>query len=227
MAKSTPFYQRLTRARSGIGTYSSLWLGPDHLLLVTSSGYSESYQRFYFRDIQCLVAADSIRFAVLNAVFGCLLLFSGIPTIIYLARNGSFSPWAIVLMVPVLFLLFWNLFLGRTCNVTLMSGVQSVRLPPLSRFRRTRKVFARLVPLIEAAQAALTPPTLPPQPTPAASAAPARAAMPAVPVAEPVGAASLSDSDQSARSSPSEPQGLPAPAAPAAPPLPPAAPAAQ
>jgi hypothetical protein len=164
MAKPARFYQRLTRARSGIGTYTSLWLGPDHLLLVTSSGYSESYQRFYFRDIQCLVAADSVRFAVLNAVFGCLLLFSGIPAIIYLARDGSLSPWALVLMVPVLLLLLWNLFLGRTCNVTLLSGVQSVRLPPLSRFRRTRKAFARLVPLIEAAQATLTPlpPPLPP-----------------------------------------------------------------
>ena len=202
MAKSTRFYQRLTRSRSGIGTYTSLWLGPDHLLLVTSSGYSESYQRFYFRDIQCLVAADSIRFGVLNAVFGCLLLFSGIPMMIYLARNGSISPWTLGLATPVLLLLIWNLMLGRTCNVTLMSGVQSVRLLPLSRFRRTRTVFARLVPLIEAAQAALSPPTLPTLPAPAAP-APAPSAMP-----EPTFAAAPAP-DQASTAAPPVPPSVP------------------
>ena len=216
MAKSARFYQRLTRARSGIGTYSSLWLGPDHLLLVTSSGYSESYQRFYFRDIQCLVAADSIRFTVLNAVFGGLLLFSSIPTIIYLARDGKLSPWALLLMVPVLLLLLWNLLLGRTCNVTLLSGVQSVRLPPLSRFRRTRKVFARLVPLIEASQAALTPPTLPPQSAPDTLSASAHTALPAAPVAEPAAASALTEAAPEARSAPPDQAEPAAPATPTA-----------
>ncbi|MBK8475618.1 MAG: hypothetical protein IPL39_04720 [Opitutaceae bacterium] len=178
MARTARFYQRLTRSRSGIGSYTSLWLGPDHLLLVTSSGYSESYQRFYFRDIQCLVAADSIRYGVFNAVFGTILGFCGIAAAIAASSTGV-SPWILLFLLPALLLLLWNLYLGRTCKVTLMSGVQSVVLPPLSRFRRTRKVFARLVPLIEAAQAALTPPPLAPPPPPAAATAGAEPPTPA------------------------------------------------
>ena len=188
MAKTVRFYQRLTRPRSGIGTYTSLWLGPDHLLLVTSSGYSESYQRFYFRDIQCLVAADSIRFTVFNAVFGCLLLFCAIPALILTLSGSGVSAWILLPVVPSFLILAWNLYLGRTCNVTMLTGVQTVRLPPLSRFRRTRQAFARLVPLIEAAQAALTPPPLAappaatpaphPMPVPAAEAVPASAQSP-------------------------------------------------
>ena len=48
-------YQRLTRAhpRSGFAVAfaarSSLWLGKDHLLCIDSTGFSESYKRFYFR----------------------------------------------------------------------------------------------------------------------------------------------------------------------------------
>ena len=39
MAKAPNFYTRLTRNASGVGTHASLWLGPDHLMIVTSSGY--------------------------------------------------------------------------------------------------------------------------------------------------------------------------------------------
>lgn len=162
------YYRRLTRARSGFGTYSSLWLGPDHLLLVTSSGYSENYQRFYFRDIQAFAVADSIRFGVLNAVFGGILAFLTLIGVLSAVMGNGLSPGLVVPAIPAFIILVWNLALGRTCKVTLMSGVQSVALRPLSRFRRTRKVFARIVPLIEAAQAALVPPAIvePAAPTP-------------------------------------------------------------
>src|SRR5213082_404842 len=75
-------YQRLTRARprsrfavvsSG---NSSLWLGKDHLLCIDTSGYTENYKRFYFRDIQALLIRKTGRrkwwglvFAVLAVAF--------------------------------------------------------------------------------------------------------------------------------------------------------------
>jgi hypothetical protein len=34
------------------GLIHRLWLGPDHLLAVAGSRYSETYQRFDFRDIR-------------------------------------------------------------------------------------------------------------------------------------------------------------------------------
>ncbi len=33
----------------------TLWMGADHLLLVDRTGYTESYKRFYFADIQAIV----------------------------------------------------------------------------------------------------------------------------------------------------------------------------
>src|SRR5438270_8932541 len=77
-------YKRLTRARPrakfavvSAGS-SSLWLGKDHLLCIDSSGYTENYKRFYFRDIQALVIRKTERhkyFALACAVlaFGCFL----------------------------------------------------------------------------------------------------------------------------------------------------------
>ncbi len=179
----TRYYQRLTRSRSGIGTYTSLWLGPDHLLLAASTGFNETYRRFYFRDIKAVVVSDSSRFLLWLAITGCVLLFLGLGALIA-GVAGRVSPWILVPLVPTLVLFAWNLARGPSCNVRLVTGVQTILLPPLSRFRQTRKVLARLTPLIEAAQASLAepaasaaPPALPPEetavPLPAAETPPA------------------------------------------------------
>ncbi|MFT3831450.1 MAG: hypothetical protein QM691_17270 [Opitutaceae bacterium] len=179
---SPHFYRRLTRSRSGIGTYSSLWLGSDHLLLVTSTGFSESYQRYYFRDIQSLVVADSNRFLVLLAVTGVVLFFLGISALMAALFGNGVSPWILLPTVPTFIVFLWNLVLGRTCKVHIVTAVQTVPLPPLSRFRRTRRVFAKIVPLIEAAQSSLVPPPIGDAPAPAAPIAGANgAATPEIP----------------------------------------------
>ena len=54
-------YRRLTRARNRsrfalvATSRASLWLAKDHLLQIDTSGYTENYKRFHFRDIQALV----------------------------------------------------------------------------------------------------------------------------------------------------------------------------
>ncbi len=176
------YYQRLTRNRSGIGTYTSLWLGPDHLLLAASTGFNETYRRFYFRDIKAFVVSDSPRFLIWLAITGSILLFLALGALIATAATGV-SPWILVPLVPTLVLFAWNLLRGPSCNVRLVTGVQTIVMPPLSRFRQTRKVLARLAPLIEAAQSSLAapaspaPPALPPEepagPLPVAEAPPA------------------------------------------------------
>ena len=56
-------YRRLTRGRTrpgfavAFGGRCSLWLGRDHLLRIDSSGYTESYRRFFLRDIQAVMMA--------------------------------------------------------------------------------------------------------------------------------------------------------------------------
>jgi hypothetical protein len=196
-------YLRLTRNSRGLGTYSSLWTASDHLLLVTATGVSESYQRFYFRDIQYFATCKSRRFMVYNIVSAALLLISAAGTGVAYWSTNFIPPPLPVLAVVALVVLVLNLILGPTCNVTVTTGVQTVRLAPLSRHRRTRKAMERLLKRIETAQFALTPPeATPSQPQPGAQSASTESPLP--PAASPVPGDQAADtaprptSDQSA-----------------------------
>jgi hypothetical protein len=155
-------YQRLTLARSRAAfsvafmSRSSLWLGKDHLLCVDSSGYTENYKRFYFRDIQAVIIRATKRRAIWN-------WFLGAPTAIFLTLSLGHmhtSPptdpseiafyWILASMFALP--LFINNVLGPTCICHLRTAVQIEELPSLSRLRRARKVLKRTRPLIAAAQ---------------------------------------------------------------------------
>lgn len=133
---------------------ASLWLGPDHLLSISSTGYSETYKRFYFRDIQAIVITSSIRRALWNWIWGvpmafCLVLClrnlkpsdDGTASIVYAIIAGVFA-------VPLLI----NSFRGQACVCQLRTAVQIEPLPSLGRIRKTRRVLAKIRPLIAAAQ---------------------------------------------------------------------------
>ncbi len=160
-------YQRLTRARTRAGfavvsaARSSLWLGTDHLLCVVSTGYSENYKRFYFRDIQAIVIQKTERRKVWNWSLGtplviCLAVWffdlfifrdirlSGVLT-------GTVTTLAFALPLAI------NNALGPTTIGYLRTAVQTEELPSLSRLRRVRRVLARLRPLITQAQGQLAP----------------------------------------------------------------------
>ena len=52
MPDAAPVYRKMPGTGGGLFHRSTLWLGPDHLLLVQSTPVSETYRRFYFRSIQ-------------------------------------------------------------------------------------------------------------------------------------------------------------------------------
>ncbi len=52
-------YKPLTGKRRAIASFSQLWMGPDHILLVRSSRVTERYQRFAFADIQSIVITST------------------------------------------------------------------------------------------------------------------------------------------------------------------------
>ena len=186
-------YQRLTRARSrsAFGVFSisrsSLWLGKDHLLCIDSSGYTENYKRFYFRDIQALSVVLTNRRTIWN---GVLL----VPIVICLAglANALFSlprkdgavmvAWLVSIAVFVLPLLI-NSLLGPTCTCFVRTAVQIEELPSLNRVRRARQVLDRVRPFITAAQGELPPEGIPSRgqstADSAASPAPGNAVLPA------------------------------------------------
>lgn len=154
---TNPAYERLPGAglRRGawvsvFGLRSRLFLGPDHLLLVDSTGWREDYKRFYFADIQALTVAYTRRGQVLNAVLsvaGSLLGLAG-----YFVPFGGGTLVFGALAGVVLVALVANLVQGPTAVTTIRTAVQIDELASLNRLRRTRRVLARLRPLIEAAQ---------------------------------------------------------------------------
>jgi hypothetical protein len=140
-------YQRLARARAR-GTFAvafqsraSLWLGPDHLLSVDSSGYSETYKRFYFRDIQAVTMQESKRRTVWNVILA-------VPVVVSLAgllTNLSSTPMNNA--AAIVWLIFSVIFL-----VPLRTAVQIEELPSLCRVRKTRRVLEKIRSLVIAAQ---------------------------------------------------------------------------
>lgn len=150
-------YTRLTPARSHLGGYSSLWMATDHLLSVQSSGYSDTYKRYYFRDIQGLLVEDSERRFYINITLGLVwAVFIGMM----LLADGGWIPQAIFLLlfgVPLVI----NNVRGPSCKVYLVTQVQAVRLHALGRRARFERFVDQVRPLIEAAQADLVRPAAP------------------------------------------------------------------
>ena len=162
MTEST--YQRLTRDRIprqfAVVTASriSLWLGNDHLLLVESNGFTETYKRFYFRDIQAITVQETTRRTVWNAVLAvplaiCLIgiLVSSLPAA-NVAAMVTWSIFAVILAVPFTV----NNIRGTACACQLRTAVQTEDLGSVSRVRQAQKVLEKIRPLIAGAQGQLT-----------------------------------------------------------------------
>jgi hypothetical protein len=154
-------YQRLTRSRArstiavAFQSRTSLWLGPDHLLCVDSSGYSESYKRFYFRDIQAISIQGTKRRAVWNVilVMPIVICLTGLLTDLSstIKNNEAIIIWLSILAIFLVpFLL--NNFFGTACRCQLRTAVQIEELPSLCRVRKTRRIVEKIRPLIVAAQ---------------------------------------------------------------------------
>lgn len=161
MAQTPKPYTRLTRPRSGVGTYSSLWRAADHLLVVNSTGFNESYRRFYFRDIKGFILTESKRYFYYNIVSGIVLLLSLLPLMldlsdgVGLSRAMADSFPMMFIAVPALIVLVVNLIKGPSCNIAVATGLQSPRLTPVGRKRAWRKLHAKIDAPIRETQAAL------------------------------------------------------------------------
>lgn len=147
-------YKKLSRYRRSAAGYSCLWLGDDHVLLVTSSGYSEEYRRFYFSDIQALTIQKTNGFAVVNWILGgSAIFFAALIFTVPLAGAIVLGTFAGICALAVAV----HSVLGPTCAVQVRTAIAAHPLEPLGRLRQCQKAFARLVPLIQQAQGELTP----------------------------------------------------------------------
>jgi len=145
-------YRKLPGHRRGFVRGSSVWLGPDHLLLVRSLRFREEYKRYYFRDIQALVVAKKPRFhlstraAAIGAVIGLILspfVFSqAIP-------NGGY----IAAGVCAALIIAWSyVSAAHSCTCRIYTAVSRDELPSVYRTWVARRFLAAVTPAIAATQ---------------------------------------------------------------------------
>jgi hypothetical protein len=152
MPTSPNAYKRLTRPATSVGTYKSLWLGSDHLLFVTSTGYSEEYQSLRFREIMGFFVVPSDRRQLWSVPWSFVAVFDGIALINTLYNHNAPYVSGPLMGLCAIFLVC-NFLLGPTCTVYAVTGVQTAPVPSLVRRAKARRVLARLKPIIASAQA--------------------------------------------------------------------------
>lgn len=157
MNDKSPGYKRL-RGRGARGPLSLgrsiLYLGTDHLLVIDTSGVSETYKRFYFRDIQAFL----IRPTMMRWLGLAVLAFVAVFLAALGLAIGGYEPlyWGTPAGVMALFMLVYYAK-GPSCAVYLKTAVHTEALPSLNRRPRAERTLATLRPLIEAAQADIQP----------------------------------------------------------------------
>lgn len=154
MATPSP-YKKLTGQVGTFTGYHRLWLGADHLLSVESTGYLESYKRFYFAEIQALIIRKTRMGFIVNVVLGVLTVLFAVGAIANSSENGLVIMFVIFLTICISALVI-NTLLGPTCTCHIKTAIQTERLFSVRRLRTVQKVVAKIRPLIEAQQGLIT-----------------------------------------------------------------------
>ena len=112
----------------------------DHLLLVSRTGYTETYKRFYFRDIQAVIIRKTATAFVGNIVLSILAL--GFILLAVTVSDAAFKiVWALIGgLFAFLFLL--SLWRGSSCVTHIKTAVQTEQLAAWNRMRAARKGMA-------------------------------------------------------------------------------------
>ncbi len=146
-------YHKLPGDFRGFLRRNTLWLGPDHLLMVDSTRFSETYKRFYLPDIQTIVIRKTPRLVlpyywIVIAVASLIFALVARP-----ARPVLFWPAVAVLAAIVVYLYVASMFQSCTCH--LITRVSKVELNSLFRLRSARQFVDQVTPRIIAAQGSL------------------------------------------------------------------------
>ncbi|GAB6096268.1 hypothetical protein JCM14469_25210 [Desulfatiferula olefinivorans] len=153
-------YQRLPGQKRKTLGRDTLWLGPDHLLLMVSSGMSEHYRRFYYTDIKSLVVSKTTtartKTLFVFAVFAICLIAGAVLFKLDHAVQVFFWVTAPVFLLYGLFCLA----AGPSCACWIITAVGREKLSPAHRMRPTLSMIARLRDRIVEAQGTLTPEVL-------------------------------------------------------------------
>lgn len=180
-SQNQPLRRLPGRGRKAFGVVSAtstrLYLEDDHLLYVANDRFTESYMRFYFRDIQALLLCRTNSAKNVNLFLAVVIGFVSLVGLLGdyswnwggagLAVCGSITFFFLILLII-------NLARGPSCLCHLKTAVHTEELPSLNRVRVAHKAFALLRPEIDAAQSQLAAPEAPAPPLVQASSAAAQ-----------------------------------------------------
>jgi hypothetical protein len=148
-------YRKLPGTRRGFIQKSSVWAGPDHLLLVRGSRFRDEYKRFYYRDVQAIAVARAPRFhfSTRAAAIACIVLIAALISISR-ARMGlaehSLAPLGLVLLALAGVWLY--LSAAQSCRCRIYTAVSGDELPSVYRLWTARRFLAQAEPLIAQTQ---------------------------------------------------------------------------
>jgi hypothetical protein len=150
MADRTP-YRRIGPRERDWFWYYELWLGPDHLLQLRSSRFTEEYQRFLYKDIQAITVTETSRYPAWQiawlALSAALLIAANVIPEFALTRGLASIPPAVSLLFALR-----DVIRGPRCITMLYTAVSAEPLRAIARTRVAARAVARLKEEIEAVQ---------------------------------------------------------------------------
>ena len=128
-----------------------LYAGPDHLLIVQNTGYTEEYKRIFYKDIRYLMVMETYGQTRQGMASGAIILL-----ILFCHLFGL--PWLAVGLMGVPFLIWFiaNMLLGSMCRCYLNTHVQTVQLPAPRRMKKVPVLRAFLLSQIPSSRLAGT-----------------------------------------------------------------------
>ncbi|MDH3348539.1 MAG: hypothetical protein OEM02_10645 [Desulfobulbaceae bacterium] len=152
MKKETQYtFVKQSKRKRPLGGYDAVWQANDHFLVVENNGYTQSYKRFYFSDIQALILRVTKRHLIYAWCFGIGALLSFFSA--YFLPWPENTPFLIFgLLFTILFGVNW--YKGPTCKSSLITRVQSHPLH-LVRLKIARRIFFKWRKIIEQEQGVL------------------------------------------------------------------------
>jgi hypothetical protein len=148
-------YRKLPGTRRGFIQKSSVWAGPDHLLLVRGSRFRDEYKRFYYRDVQAIAVARAPRFhfSTRAAAIAGIVLIAGlisIPRAYRVSAEYALAPFGLVVLA--LAAVWVYLSAAQSCRCRIYTAVSGDELPSVYRLWTARKFLAQVEPLIAQTQ---------------------------------------------------------------------------
>jgi hypothetical protein len=159
MSKTPKEYERLSgrgmryegnRLLAFSRSFCRLWMGGDHLLLVDRTGYTETYKRFYYRDIQAVIIRKTNSAAMWSWIMGPFALIFALWALSISNLPGRVTLWILAgcFGIPTVV----NMSRGPSCMTHIKTAVQIEQVPPWNRLRTARKGMAKVRPRLLQAQ---------------------------------------------------------------------------